>query len=100
MFEDLLFTLSIRFFFFDFVLFKVVRQQLEETHYFFKKLFSCTFCQGFWCGIVVFLFNNQVILLPQLIQFAFISAFLTLTWSIATYPLLKKYEEDHDAPTT
>lgn len=79
MFSDILFALSIRFFLFDFVLFKTIRERLKEKHYLFKKLLSCPFCQGFWCSLFVYLLSDEVVYLPHLINFAFISAFLSFT---------------------
>ncbi|QGG49062.1 DUF1360 domain-containing protein [Heliorestis convoluta] len=106
MFIELLFALSLRFFFFDFILFKRIREKLKKKNYFFKKLFSCPFCQGFWCGLFVYLvhhlpfapshFHNWL----ALIQFGFASALLSLTWAVIVYPFIKRYEDDQALPFT
>ncbi|MDD2421197.1 MAG: hypothetical protein PHC60_07065 [Heliobacteriaceae bacterium] len=101
---DLLFALALRFFFFDFVLFKSFRAWLREKHYGWRKLFSCPFCQGFWCGVLVFLLANNLegtwLFAKQLIFFSFSSAFLALTWTIWAFPLVKNYEKEQDLPLT
>ncbi|KAB2951867.1 DUF1360 domain-containing protein [Heliorestis acidaminivorans] len=104
MFIELLFALSLRFFFFDFILFKKTREKLKKQNYFFKKLLSCSFCQGFWCGIFVYLlFNISFALftlynLLNLLAFGFASAILSITWVVIVHPFLKEYEEDQELP--
>ncbi|MZP29250.1 DUF1360 domain-containing protein [Heliobacterium undosum] len=97
---ELLAALSIRFFLFDFILFKPIRERLKKVHYFFRKLLGCPFCQGFWCGLFIYLLNHPIESWIAFLQFGFISAILSLSWSIAAYPLLKRYEENHDIPLT
>lgn len=99
MIENIFLTLSIRFFLFDFILFKTIRNYLMEKHYIFKKLFSCPFCQGFWSGILIFIFSNKIDFIPML-KFSFITAFLSLTWAISTHQLIKNYEAEQQLPIT
>jgi len=97
-FSDLLFILGIRFFLFDFILFKNIREYLK-IYYVFKKLFDCTFCQGFWCGLA---YSVAMSSLPvwQDIIFAFISAIVCFTWTMALYPYIRRFEKEHDLPMT
>lgn len=99
MLEDLIFVLSIRFFLFDFILFKNWRNQLKKKYYFFRKLFSCTYCQGFWCGIVVSLFNHNSPTWYNL-KFAFISAVTAFTWTVVIEPFVQDFENSKDLPMT
>lgn len=93
----LLLALSIRFFLFNFILFAGVREYLRTKGYVFNKLFSCPFCQGFWCGLGVFLatygISLQVSYLLFLLSFGFVSAYLGLLTTVVFYPLIEKYEE-------
>jgi len=99
---ELLVALSIRFFLFDFVLFKKIRLYLKQKGYFFRKLFSCPFCQGFWCGLAVYLYNHTVGLnwqqIVSLLCFGFISAYLGLATAVVLHPLIKNYEQDSGMP--
>lgn len=99
---ELLLALSLRFFLFDFVLFKPVRNYLKKKGYFFRKLFGCPFCQGFWCGLAVFLYYHSICFsLPQIITFfafGFISAYLGLAAAVTLHPLIQKYERDSGMP--
>lgn len=99
MFDDLIFALSIRFFLFDFILFKNWRDFLKRRYYFFRKLFSCTYCQGFWCGIVVSLLNHNPPTWYNL-KFAFISAVAAFTWTVIMEPFIRDFEKDRDLPMT
>lgn len=102
MLYQLLFALSIRFFLFDFVLFKPIREFLKKKGYFFRKLFGCPFCQGFWCGLGVFFYNNPDIQnwqqLITFVSFGFISAYLGLVAAVALHPLIERFEQDSDIP--
>lgn len=99
MFTDLLFTLSIRFFLFDFILFKGLRKILTHRSYVFRKLFSCTFCQGFWTGLAVSLMSHSCSYWLHL-RFAFISAILALTWTVLMDSFIREFEKDRDLPMT
>lgn len=97
---DLLLALSIRFFLFDFILFKQIRDFLKRQGYVFKKLFGCPFCQGFWCGLGVYLCSQPLPwpnFLPWL-SFGFISAYLALAAAVILHPLIEKYEQDSGLP--
>jgi hypothetical protein len=97
MLASVILTLSIRFFLFEFILFKKIRETLTTKHYIFKKLFSCAFCQGFWCGLLVYLINyHPVFSLLSWFEFGFITAFLSFTWVMIMDPLITKYEENND----
>ncbi|MHB9094538.1 MAG: hypothetical protein ACYC21_07680 [Eubacteriales bacterium] len=100
MFADLLLTLSVRFFLFDFVLFKSLRERLKKNRYFFKKLFSCTFCQGFWCGLVISLLKNWAAPFLSSLEFAFIAAIVSFTWTVMVHPFIKQFENNQDLPMT
>lgn len=99
MLVDLIFTLSIRFFLFDFILFKGLREILGQKFYVFRKLFSCTYCQGFWCGLAVSLTGNSGSFWLHL-EFAFISAIVTFTWTVLMEPFIREFEKDRDLPMT
>jgi len=90
-------TLSIRFFLFDFILFKGLREYLNTKGYLFKKLLSCPFCQGFWCGLAVFLtvqnLSYTLHFLLFMLSFGFVTAYLSLITTAIFYPLIGKYEE-------
>lgn len=98
MFYNILLALGIRFFLFDFILFKRIREYLRGRHYVFNKLFSCTFCQGFWCGLIVSLVKNPPFPLLSHIEFAFISAIASFTWTVIMFPFIVQYEEKQDLP--
>ncbi|MTV48426.1 hypothetical protein GJ688_05440 [Heliobacillus mobilis] len=101
MLVDLLFALAIRFFVFDFILFKPVRERLKSLHYLLKKLLSCPFCQGFWCGLFVYLWNHYPFYsFAEFIQFGFIVAFCAFTWSVVMHPLIEYFEKDRDIHLT
>jgi len=96
---QMLLTLSIRFFLFDFVLFKNLRNHLKTKGYFLRKLLSCPFCQGFWSGLGVFLtthliYFNLTFLLAAL-SFGFVTAYLSMMTTAIFYPLIDKYEKDY-----
>ncbi|PKM82861.1 MAG: hypothetical protein CVU89_01630 [Firmicutes bacterium HGW-Firmicutes-14] len=97
---DLLFILAVRFFLFDFILFKKVREYLGRTHYVFRKLFSCTFCQGFWCGLIFSLLSCQGSSFGRHIEFSFVSAIITFTWTVLMHRFIKEYEDEYDLPMT
>jgi len=100
MFSDLLLTLSVRFFLFDFVLLKSVREYLKHKSYVFRKLFSCTFCQGFWCGLFISLLKNWEVSVWSHLEFGYIAAIVSLTWAVIFDPFIKKFESDQDLPMT
>ena len=90
---QILLVLSIRFFLFDVILFKNIRNYLHTKGYFFRKLLSCPFCQGFWCGSGVFL-TSHVISINQsfflyMISFGFVTAYLSLVSTAIFYPLIE-----------
>jgi hypothetical protein len=96
---QILLTLSIRFFLFDFVLFKGLRNYLKTKGYFFRKLLSCPFCQGFWSGLGVFLTTHLItfnlsFLLPML-SFSFVTAYLSMMTTAIFYPLIDKFEKNY-----
>ncbi len=99
---QLLLALSIRFFIFDFVLFKRIRNVLRTKGYFFRKLLACPFCQGFWCGLGVFLsFHPAALTLSYgtaLLAFGFVSAYLGLLAAVIFYPLIEKFEQRSGMP--
>jgi len=99
MLYDLLLVLSLRFFLFDFVLFKSIRNTLKTKGYVFKKLLSCPFCQGFWCGLAVFLATHPITLnlggLLSMLSFGFITAYLSMMTTAIFYPLIDKYEKKY-----
>lgn len=97
---DILLALGIRFFLFDFILFKKIREHLQKNSYIFKKLFSCTFCQGFWCGLIISLAKSQVFPLWPHLEFAFVTAIVSFTWTVVMDPFIVKYEEKSDLPMT
>ncbi|MEL7565775.1 MAG: DUF1360 domain-containing protein [Dehalobacterium sp.] len=96
---QILFTLSIRFFLFDFVLFKNLRNYLITKGYFFRKLLSCPFCQGFWCGLGTFLAAHTISFtlsfLISMLSFGFVTAYLSLISTAIFYPLIDKYEDKY-----
>lgn len=102
MFFEFLLALSIRFFLFDFILFKPIRNYFKTKGYFFRKLFGCPFCQGFWCGLGVYIYFHSISFnLQQIINFlafGFCSAYLGLVAAVTIHPLLTKYEQDSGMP--
>lgn len=97
---NLLLVLGIRFFLFDFILFKKIREHLQKNSCIFRKLFRCTFCQGFWCGLIVSLAKNNIFPVLPHFEFAFITAIASFTWTVVMYPFIVQYEEKHDLPMT
>lgn len=98
----LLLALSIRFFLFDFILFKGIREYLRKKGYFFKKLFGCPFCQGFWCGLGVYLAAHPITIdwtkIATWLSFGFISAYLGLATTVTLDPLIQRYEQKSGMP--
>jgi hypothetical protein len=94
---NMLLALSIRFFLFDFVLFKGIRNFLNKKGYFFRKLLGCPFCQGFWCGLGIFLTTHiisfKLSFLLSMLSFGFVTAYLSLMTTAIFYPLIEKFEE-------
>ncbi len=99
---EFLLALSIRFFVFDFILFKGIRESLKKKGYFFRKLFGCPFCQGFWCGLAVFLYHHPLSIslsgIITFLSFGFISAYLGLATAVMLHPLIQRYESDSGMP--
>jgi hypothetical protein len=99
---EFLLALSIRFFLFDFILFKGIRETLKKKGYFFRKLLGCPFCQGFWCGLGVFLYFHSLTFswtgCLELLSFGFVSAYLGLAAAVILHPLIAKYEQDSGMP--
>lgn len=99
---EILLALSIRFFLFDFILFKRIREFLKQKGYFFKKLLGCPFCQGFWCGLGVYLAHHTLSLhwqeIAAWLSFGFVTAYLSLICAAAFYPLISKFEKITNIP--
>lgn len=87
---DILFILSIRFFLFEFYLFRYLREGLEGTGWFFKKLLKCSFCQGFWTGGLYYFYYYGLNF--GFIRFGFASAILTYTWAVLLFKLSDEME--------
>lgn len=85
-------AMSIRFFLFDFILFKRVRSYLNGF-YIFKKLLKCPFCQGFWCFVLVYGISDFKIGNSTVFLMGISSGFLSLTWYNIVMPLIIKFEE-------
>jgi len=96
---QMLLTLSIRFFLFDFVLLKGLRNYLKTKGYFFKKLLSCPFCQGFWSGLGVFITTHSIYFnlsfLLSMLSFGFVTAYLSMMTTAIFYPLIDKFEKNY-----
>lgn len=97
---QILLALSMRFFLFDFILFRNFRSYLSTKGYFFRKLLSCPFCQGFWCGLGVFLATHTIALnlgyFLFMIGFGFVTAYLSLMSIAVFYPLIDKFEDQYE----
>lgn len=100
MLSELILILSVRFFLFDFVLFKGIRIKLKEINYFFRKLFSCTFCQGFWCGLFISVIKSWPGISWSNLEFAFLGAIVSFTWTVIMDPYIRAYEDKCDFPMT
>lgn len=91
-----LLTLAIRFFVFDFVLFKRPRNWLKERGWFFRKLLSCPFCQGFWTGLIIYAvlspYEFTLMAFIMHISYGFITAYLSLVITVWLDPHLFEYE--------
>lgn len=98
---QMLLTLSIRFFLFDFVLFKGLRNYLKTKGYFFRKLLNCPFCQGFWSGLGVFLTTHLITFklsfVLSMLSFGLVTAYLSLLTTAIFYPLIDKFEKNYGA---
>lgn len=97
----LIFALALRFLFFDYKLFKGIRAKLYRLP-FFKTVLTCPFCQGFWCGFIIFIIHYYIyvglISYFQMFYLSFIygmiSAILSLTWYVLVIPKLDLIESD------
>lgn len=102
MISNTLLTLSLRFFLFDFVLFRPVRDRLNTQGYILHKLFHCPFCQGFWTGLGVYVCTHSKDLAftvqygSSWLTFGFITAYLSLMTTAIFYPLIEKFENHND----
>lgn len=93
---DIMFVLSIKFFIFDFINFKFIREKLLKTeNYYITKLLKCPFCQGFWCGLFTYIIKYDNNLFSSL-YFGFCTAIICLCWNVIFWPLIDKYEELYD----
>lgn len=100
-FYPFLVVLSLRFFIFDFYLFKSIRNKLLSfNNYFITKLLQCSFCQGFWIGIlyyVYFCYTNHIIfdyfLVIDILKFGFANAIVNFTWYASTDKLISDMEK-------
>lgn len=93
---DIIFVLSIKFFVFDFVNFKPIRDNLLKLqNYFISKLLKCPFCQGFWLGLITHSLKYNESLANDL-YFGFITAIICLCWNVIFWPLIDNYEETYD----
>lgn len=60
----MLFALGLRAFLFE-IKFEYTRHVLRKKHELFEIFLDCSFCNGFWCGVFVFLvFVGFNIMLP------------------------------------
>ena len=50
----ILYALGLRAFLFE-IKFPRVREKLESKHKLFEIFLNCPFCNGFWCGVVIYL---------------------------------------------
>lgn len=107
--EELLTNQGLRFFLFDFILFKPLRKKLEKKSWIFKKLFSCPFCNGFWTSVItrsVVLVKirlgsrafrpKKVFTLEQFVDMfilGIVSGFISITWYSIIIPLIEIMEE-------
>lgn len=93
-FLDVICVLSFRFFFFDFKKFKKIRDILNSTNnYIICELLRCSFCQGFWSGLIYYLIRYGFDL--DAILFGFSTAFLSFTWYSCTDNLIRIMENEH-----
>ena len=116
---ELLAGQALRFFIFDFILFKKPREKLEKKSWLFRKLFSCPFCNGFWTTVTI----RSAILLcekykylrnkhkyPKIELFTIenivdgfitgiVSGFLSITWYSVTIPCIEQMEKTHAKET-
>lgn len=88
---DILFILGIRFWLFDSSMFKGIRKRIYETNsYILIKLTHCSFCQGFWIGLIYYLWLGNEFF--DSMWFGFISAICSLTWYCLTDDAIRKME--------
>ena len=85
-------ALSIRFFIFDFYLFRSYRESLKDDHWIWNKLFQCPFCQGFWSTLIVYPWiveNGSLIQLPFVM---FAGAYISLLLAVFIDTHIDKWE--------
>lgn len=78
-------VLSLRYFLFDFYLFDNIRKFLSKETKFLEKVLSCSFCQAFWCNILmIFAYSYSGFAIEWLYAFMsfLISGFLSVTWTV------------------
>lgn len=101
MFEFLEFslaTIGLTFIITQFYIFKKFRKWVCEKSEFFGKLFSCTACSGFWCGLIIkttiilyyHTFNPMDLLI--IILYGFIGSIICYTAYLLIKPLMNKYD--------
>ena len=55
----MIFAVSLRAFLFE-IKFSYLRHVLKQKHRLFDTFLSCSFCNGFWCGVVTYLLYSGV----------------------------------------
>ena len=99
---DFILVLALRFILFDFVGFKKIRTKLLHIdNKFLIKLLYCTFCQGVWCSLFIYVLNSYVynrldmniIYFYDLIRFVLCGGILSFSWTVMLYPFYEEFED-------
>ena len=91
---DILFVQAIRFYLFEFYVFKSVRNYIKSFGWYVKKLIECPFCHGFWCGVIYYIARHGAGDFFSIIQFGFITSFVSFAWFVFSYKPLKYLDTD------
>ncbi len=86
----LLFVQGLRFLLFDHKLFRFPREILNGNAL-FKSITSCSFCQGFWLGFIIFLFAGGI---ANAVMWGFASGIISITWYAIVIPKIDEMEEN------
>jgi hypothetical protein len=96
--EFIISTIGLTFIITQFYIFKNIREFINNKSKLFGKLFSCTACMGFWCGLFVktmlllyynTLYSNSIFII---LIYGFIGSIVSYTFYLIIKPLIDKYD--------
>ena len=90
---DWILVLAIRFLLFDHKSLRGVRALLWKGGWVFQTLLKCSFCQGFWIGLVLAAITHVQPVSWDVLVFALTSGIVSYSWILWAYPRIEEAEE-------